>query len=280
VAHDLEMGKMEGNENTTVAPVIDDAQVKGWVREAGQIAMHYFTHVDASRKADNTLVTRADRDIEELLTRRIRAVYPDHALIAEEGATGGAAGSATSPAGAECLWAIDPIDGTRAFVQGLPGWGISVGLLRHGQPHWGLFYMPLLDDWTYTEGQDSAFWNGRELWGLLRQEWDDQSFLAISSHSHSRYCIEIELTRALGSIGAGMVYTARGSALGALLDRAFIWDLAAGAAILARAGAAIRYLSGRTVIWAELADGRQAAEPIVVAHPALMDRIRGSVWPR
>lgn len=268
---------MEDGKNRAAAPVIDEAQVKEWAREAGQIAMRHFTHVDASRKADNTLVTRADQEIEELLTGRIRATYPDHALVAEEGTVGGATGGR---AGAECLWAIDPIDGTRAFVQGLPGWGISIGLLWRGQPHWGLFYMPLLDDWTYTEGQDGVFWNGRELRGLVRQEWDDQSFLAISSHTHRRYRIEIELTRALGSIGAGMVYTARGSALGALLDRAFIWDLAAGAAILLRAGAGIRHLSGRVVSWAELADGRRAAEPIVVAHPALMDRILGSICPR
>jgi len=255
------------------APVIDEAQVKAWAREAGEIARHHFTRVDASRKADNTLVTQADREVEDLLTARIHAAYPDHALIAEEG-------SASSGIRAECLWAIDPIDGTRAFVQGLPGWGISIGLLYQGQPHWGLFHMPLLDDWTYTEGEDGVFWNGRELRGLLRHEWDDQSFLAISSHAHHRHRIEIELTRALGSIGAGMVYTARGSALGALLDQAFIWDLAAGAAILLRAGAEFRYLSGRPVNWAEFADGRRAAEPIVVAHPALIERIRGSIWPR
>ena len=267
--------------DNAVAQVIGEEQIRAWAREAGEVATRHFGHTVVSRKADNTLVTQADRAVEALITARIRAAYPDHALIAEEYAPHGSAGHGGVPAAkAEYLWAIDPIDGTRAFAQGLPGWGISIGLLYRGCPSRGLFYMPLLDDWTYTEGADGIVWNGQDLHGLLRQEWDDQSFLAISSHAHHRYRIEIELTRALGSIGADMVYTARGSALGALLDQAFIWDLAAGAAILMRAGAEFRYLSGQPIDWAALAGGRRAIEPIVVAHPALIERIRASIRPR
>jgi myo-inositol-1(or 4)-monophosphatase len=252
-------------------PIVDIAQARTWARQAGEIARRYFNNVTASRKADNTPITQADREIEALLADRIRAAYPDHGLIGEEG---------ERASGTDYLWAIDPIDGTRAFVQGLPGWGISIGLLYQGQPHWGLFYMPVLDDWTYTEGQAGATWNGRDLRGAPRREWDDQSFLAISSSAHYHYHIDVERTRALGSIAANMVYTARGSALGAFIRTGFIWDLAAGAAILSRAGVKLEYLSGREVDWAQLSDGRVIPEPILAAHPALLPRLQRSIRQR
>ena len=251
--------------------VVDVDQVRAWASEAGEVALRYFNNVTATRKADNTYVTRADREIEALLAARIWAAYPGHGLIAEEGARA---------SGAEYLWAVDPLDGTRAFVQGLPGWGISIGVLCHGQPCWGLFYMPLLGDWTHTQGEGGVLWNGRDLRGAVRGEWDDQSYLASSSSVHSDYQIDVKRLRALGSIGANIVYTARGSALGALLHKAHIWDLAAGAAILARAGAELRYLSGREIDWAELVDGRRISEPILAAHPDLIPRLQTLIQKR
>lgn len=245
--------------------ILQLGQIRTWASEAGEIAMRYFNNVTVARKEDDSYVTQADREIEALLARRVRAAYPDHALIGEEGARVG---------GERYLWAIDPIDGTRAFVQGLPGWGISIGVLCQGQPHVGVFYMPLLDDWTYTEGAEGVLWNGQDLRGSVRAEWDDQSYLASSSSVHYYYQIEAKRLRALGSIAANLVYTARGSALGALLDKAHIWDLAAGAAILQRAGAELRYLSGRQIDWSELLDGRQVPEPVLAAHPSMIARLQ------
>jgi myo-inositol-1(or 4)-monophosphatase len=252
-------------------PVFDLAQVQGWAREAGEIALGYWQNVSATLKADRTLVTRADREVEELLAARIRSAFPDHALIAEEGARA---------SGVEYLWAVDPIDGTRAFVQGLPGWGIAIGLLHRGQPRWGVFYMPALGDWTYTVGSEGAEWNGRDLQGRLRAELDEQSFVAVSSSTHYRYEFDFPWTRALGSVEANIAYTARGSALGAFIRKAAIWDLAAGAAVLLRLGAELRYLSGAPVRWEELLNGRYTTEPILAAHPALVDRLRGMIRAR
>jgi myo-inositol-1(or 4)-monophosphatase len=240
--------------------MIDTALVRSWALQAGEIARGYFNNVAAQLKPNDTLVTRADREIERLLLSRIREAYPGHGVIGEEGARA---------SGTDYLWAIDPIDGTRVFTLGLPGWCISIGLLVREQPFWGLIYMPLLDDWMYTAGAQDVLWNGRKLCDSLRSEWYDQSYLTISSSVHSRYQIDVKRTRALGSIAVNMSYTARGSSLGAFIDRASIWDLAAGAAILQRLGAKVRYKSGRSIDWSVLCDGRQISEPILVAHPAL-----------
>ncbi len=247
-------------------------QVRAWAQEAGQIAMEHFNHAQVMFKADQTMVTQADRQIEAMLSGYVQAAYPGHALIGEEGARGGRADS-------DWVWAIDPIDGTRAFVQGLPCWGISIGVLYQGVPYFGLFYMPLLNDWTYTTA-DAVICNGRALIHSLRTEWDDQSFLAISSSTHNHYHIGVKRARALGTLAANMVYTARGTALGALLEHAAIWDVAAGAAVLGRLGAEFRYLSGRAVCWSGLLDGRPITEPLVTAHPCLLGRLLDSIRPR
>src|ERR671929_18306 len=110
---------------------MDIKEVHGWAEEASRIALHYFNDVEARLKADRSVVTAADEEIEVLLRRRVAATYPDHGIIGEE--QGGTA------QGAEYLWALDPIDGTSAFVQGLPIWGISIGLLHHDQPILGCF---------------------------------------------------------------------------------------------------------------------------------------------
>jgi myo-inositol-1(or 4)-monophosphatase len=252
---------------------IDTDQVRAWAREAGEIARGYFDHLEVDLKADQTFVTQADREIEALLSERIRAAYPGHGLIAEEGARAGASRE-------EVLWAVDPIDGTRAFVQGLPGWGITLGVLYRGRPAWGMFYMPLLDDWTYTQGAEGVVWNGRELRDTLRSEWDEQSFVAISSSAHTRYEIGVERIRALGSMSANMVYTARGSALGCFMEKGYLWDLVAGAAILTRMGGRLEYLSGQAVDWDALSDGRVTPEPVLAGHPEMIQRMRRSICPK
>ena len=73
-----------------------------------------------------------------LLVERITARYPDHGILGEEQTRQGL--------DREFLWALDPLDGTALFVAGLPTWGISAGLLRHGAPYFGMIYFPLLDD--------------------------------------------------------------------------------------------------------------------------------------
>jgi len=250
------------------------AEAIAWARQAGQIAMHYFNNVSASYKDDNSCLTQADLEIESFLTQQIRTAYPDHQLIGEEGGQS-ANGAPTSP----YMWAIDPIDGTTAFVQGLPGWGISLGLLYNKQPIFGLFYMPLLNDLTYTNGS-GIYCNNNHLSQSVQPDWGRKGFLAVTAGSHHDFDINVLRSRALGSIGANLVYTARGTATAALIPKAYLWDLVAGASILNRVGGELRYLSGRKVNYDELFAGGLAPEPIIAGHPELLDKLQAEIRPR
>ena len=248
---------------------IDLAQVQRWAEEAGHIALHYFNHVAAERKADRTLVSQADREVETFLVRHIQEAYPDHGIIGEEGAR---------ETGGEWLWAIDPIDGTRAFLSGLPVWAISLGLLHDGLPVWGLLYLPITGDFYYTE-DSGAFWNGQLIRCRPPEPWEASSLLCVPSNSHRRYDLFAfpGITRALGSTAVHIALVARGVAVGALTGHTHIWDTAGALPILERAGGAVSYLSGRPFDPAALLDGRKAPEPILAAHPEVIERLRAAI---
>ncbi|MBN1891026.1 MAG: inositol monophosphatase [Thermoflexales bacterium] len=253
----------------------DIQQVADWVRQAGQIAMGYFGRVTPLYKADHSFLTQADLEIESFLVERLEAAFPAYGMVSEERAPEGA-----RPLARE-YWILDPLDGTTTFVQGLPGWGISLGLLCEGQPCLGMFYMPLLGDLTYTNDANSLYGSGERCLGLaVRHRWGDKSFLAINASAHRDYAIEFRRTRAMGSVGANLVYTARGAAAGAFVSKARVWDLVAGAAILARSGGELRYLSGKKVEYLPLLDGRAAPEPIIAGHPNLLDELQQLIQPR
>ena len=240
-----------------------------WGYQAGEIAMRYFKKVAVAYKADATLVTEADLEIERFLFLKIREVYPSHALLGEESGHHVASLLPANDTKAAYMWAIDPLDGTSAFVQGLPGWGISLGLLYHGQPVFGLFYMPLLHDLTYTT-DDGISCNQQILRNTVRKDWKKRGYLAVTSSTHHEFDLKPFRTRALGSVSANLVYTARGSATAALIPKAYLWDLAATACILTQAGGTLSYLSGKAIDYSALADGSLAPEPIIAGHPEIV----------
>lgn len=249
---------------------VDLAEVREWVREGGAHALQYFNNVRAQRKADRSWVTQADVEVEELLRERIGARYPGHAIIGEEQGGGVADG--------EFVWCIDPIDGTGAFVSGLPTWCVSLGLLRRGEPYLGVIYLPLLDDCYAAEVGDGAFRNDEPIRVSDHEKIDNNDWIAISSTAHRTLRIDFPAkARVLSSVAADCCYVARGSALGALIGRANLWDLAAGFAILQEAGAEMVHLSGAPVSVPALLETRRLPEPIVVAPPRWVERLRGMV---
>ncbi len=130
---------------------IDIAELRTWMYECGAIALRSFRNVVGHRKADKSWVTEADVEIERGLVERITARYPEHGILGEEQTRQGL--------DREFLWALDPLDGTALFVAGLPTWGISAGLLRHGVPYFGMIYFPLLEDcyWAGPTGQSTSY---------------------------------------------------------------------------------------------------------------------------
>jgi histidinol phosphatase-like enzyme (inositol monophosphatase family) len=116
----------------------------GAAREAGQLTLGFFQREDLTveRKADNSPVTAADRQAEQLLRRRIREVFPDDGILGEEfGEEAGTSGF---------RWILDPIDGTKSFICGVPLYGTLIGVERAGASVVGVIYIPGLDECVYA----------------------------------------------------------------------------------------------------------------------------------
>ncbi|KQT58036.1 histidinol phosphate phosphatase [Methylobacterium sp. Leaf456] len=106
---------------------------------------HFRTPLTVEAKADASPVTEADRGIEALLRAEIRRTYPSHGILGEE--EGGDLRAART-------WVIDPIDGTKSFVTGLPLFGTLIALAEAGRPVLGVIDMPILGElWHGTSGR-------------------------------------------------------------------------------------------------------------------------------
>ena len=122
---------------------------------AATIALRYFRQpLTVHTKVDASPVTEADQVIETVLRQRIRERYPTHGLLGEEH------GSDTGSS--DLTWVIDPIDGTKSFITGMPTFGTLIALLDGKTPVVGVVDHPALRErWVGIAGKPSR-WNGTE----------------------------------------------------------------------------------------------------------------------
>ncbi len=113
---------------------------------AGRIARGYFRrNLEVYDKPDDTPVTRADREAEAKMRDIIAKAQPVHGVVGEE--------QGSDRPGAEFVWVIDPIDGTKRFITGNPLFGSLVALLQAGRPILGVIDLPVLGErWTGAAG--------------------------------------------------------------------------------------------------------------------------------
>lgn len=89
-------------------------------------------------------VTEADRAAEQVMRRMIREAFPSHGIIGEE--------FANEDTDAPYVWALDPIDGTKSFIAGLPAWGTLIGLMKDGDPVYGMMHQPFIKERFFGHG--------------------------------------------------------------------------------------------------------------------------------
>jgi myo-inositol-1(or 4)-monophosphatase len=245
---------------------VDVAEIRDWARESGVTARRYFNGGTGRQKADRSWVTQADVEIEQFLTERIRERYPHHGIMGEE--------KGIHDTDREFVWSLDPLDGTGAFVSGLPVWGVSIGVLRAGIPYAGVIYLPMVDECYWADSDGPAYWNGMPIHATDATAFDPNDWIAGPSKAHLNYTISFPgKMRSLGCIASYFCYIARGSCVGALLGRPHLWDLAAGMAILRAAGGSIALIDGQPLDAATLLRGEVPSLPVLLSTPALMPQL-------
>ncbi len=121
--------------------------------EAGRLTLSYFSRksLQVFTKRDATPVTEADRNAEELIRSAITSRYPEDGLLGEE--------FDERPSGNGRRWIIDPIDGTKAFIHGVPLYGVMIALEVEGLLQLGVVHFPALRELYYAERGCGAFLN-------------------------------------------------------------------------------------------------------------------------
>lgn len=115
---------------------------------AAKVIMPHFrasTEVTNKATAHFDPVTAADRDAEAAMRQLIAATYPEHGIVGEE--------YGPERADARFVWVLDPIDGTRSFITGLPVWGTLIGLLEDGKPRLGMMAQPFTGERFAGDGR-------------------------------------------------------------------------------------------------------------------------------
>ena len=115
--------------------------------KSGDYLLPCFTDptLKVETKSDDSPVTAADRGAEQLMRDLIAARFPQHGVIGEE--------FPAKNADAEWVWVLDPIDGTKSFITGVPLWGTLIALLHNGQPVLGAIHQPVLRQLMIGDGQ-------------------------------------------------------------------------------------------------------------------------------
>ncbi|NET07112.1 MAG: inositol monophosphatase [Symploca sp. SIO2B6] len=203
----------------------------------GTQLMTDFGQVQASQKADGSLVTKADKWADAQITSAIRSHFPSHGILSEE--------AEHKFPNTDWCWIIDPLDGTTNFTRGIPIWGISLGLLYQGTPVFGYVHFPPIGQsfhgfWAQESGvtgsEQGAFLNGRPIHSS-KEAPSNNHFFNLCSRStsvmHKPFPCKI---RMLGVASYNFLSVAIGAVLGGVEATPKIWDIAGAWVIVQAAG--------------------------------------------
>lgn len=224
-------------------------------REAGELLLGWFGTLDASdvrEKARNDMVSRADREAEEVLRRVLLGSFPEDRFLGEE--TGMSGADASAPA-----WIVDPLDGTANFIRGFPHWAISIARTSGGLSgplEAGVVFDPVKKDLFVAEAGGGAYRNGVRQRMPVRETLDGAG-LATGFPFRQREKIDLYLRvfrevflearsiRRAGSAALDLAYTGAGIFDGFFEFGLSPWDTAAGALLIAEAGGVVTDFDGK-----------------------------------
>jgi histidinol-phosphatase len=140
-------------------------------RAAAAISRHYYAgNFEVTTKADLTPVTQADVECEQAIRETILAAFPEHGFYGEE--------TGKTRAGADYLWLVDPIDGTKGFVRQYPFFSTQIALMHRGAIVLGVSSGTMMDELAWAETGKGAWLNGER---LAVSEIDDPDRAAVST---------------------------------------------------------------------------------------------------
>jgi len=226
---------------------------------AGELALSHADKLQIEGKADGSLVTNADQEVERFIRAGLTERWPGDAIVGEE-----IVGSPDT--GTDNVWYIDPIDGTHNFIGGLPLWAVCIGRCNGGVPTAGVIHAPVLGlTWTGFSGQ-GAYLNGAPVSIPDCREIVRSDMIAFTTEAASDLQLDLPHSqRNLGSAALHCGYLATGAFKACLFANWLMWDVVPGFAIAAEAGAIACNLAGEPITSFAGFAARDRHAPLILA---------------
>jgi myo-inositol-1(or 4)-monophosphatase len=245
--------------------MIDQARLRAIMAQAGAIAMARWPGgepsakgLDVWEKSPNNPVCSADLEVDAFLRAQLGALLPAAGWLSEE--------TADDPAqrGGSLIWLVDPIDGTRDYIHGRPGWAVSVALISAGRPLIGMLAAPARGEFWEAHAGQGGWLNGRPIHASRRASLPGAR---VPAKSLPREDADLTMVDQPNSIALRIAMVADDRAdLVATLRWGFEWDIGAACLIAREAGAAVSDAFGQTL-------GYNKPDPrafgVVVCAPAI-----------
>lgn len=221
-------------------------------RDAGEITLKYFQNADLTveAKQDESPVTIADRETEQFIRAEVARLFPGDKVIGEE------FGEGPGEPGAR-RWIVDPIDGTKSFVQGVPLYGVMIGVEENGEMVAGAVFIPPLNDMVVAGRGEGCWWNGKPA-RVSKTDTLEKAFIVttdIANHykqgkgaAWNELCANTRLMRTWGDC-YGHILVATGRADAMFDPQMNPWDCAALMTILTEAGGTFTDYQGNQTVY-------------------------------
>jgi len=214
---------------------------------AGALTRQFFERrVQFELKGEYDLVTEADRASERLIVSRLKELYPEHAIMAEEG------GGHESSSGYR--WYVDPLDGTTNFAHGYPVWNVTLALEKDGEIVLGVVFDPVRNELFTAEKGAGAWLNGRRIYTSKSRQMNEALFstgfpsrrrhLDVNIYFYYQLAMASHGVRRGGSAAIDLAYVACGRLDGYWEFSLSPWDMAAGKLLVTEAGGGCTTMDG------------------------------------
>jgi len=224
----------------------------------GKIALDLISKRTYYLKLDKSVLTEADVEISRMASTTINDLLttPDHILIDEEDTENNKYLDQSNLEAPSFIWAIDPLDGTRAFSNSMPNFGISVGLLKDLRPWLGVVYFPMLGELFYSDGERSFFvknaftkFEKKEVITSIDQQITSQSIFLCNDSFYEKFDWNFSDCQLMNPVCAvlSLCWPTIGRGCGTFFG-AHIWDFAGAWPVFLSAGLSLRsYWSGKEI---------------------------------
>lgn len=208
-------------------------------REAGALLRsHFGSAPEVNEFHDHDIKLELDVRTQALITERLLAAFPEHALYGEEGIAGNQA--------SEWQWIVDPLDGTVNYFYGLPHFCVSIALRRGDEIQLGVIYDPMRDElWAATKGGTPTL-NGKPIAVSTRTQLKDavlsigfaksKTTIAAGLPMVEKFVSRVRKIRLMGSAALDLAYVACGRLDAYIESSVSLWDVAAGKLLVETAG--------------------------------------------